>query len=178
VLRGDAEDLRRAYRDHVSAVYAFFSYSVPAAVAEDLTSSTFEKVVRAWHSYDPRKAEVRTWILSIARNQLTDHYRRASHRQARSIDEEPALIEALAAADVAELVIDRAAFVALLASVTERDREVLALRYGADLPAEDVARILDLGSANNVHQITSRAVRKLRSALEDPAASGSAARGG
>ena len=41
------------------------------------TSTTFERVIRSWRSYDPRKAGVRTWVLAIARNALTDHYRRA-----------------------------------------------------------------------------------------------------
>ena len=88
-------------------------------------------------------------------------------------DDEPALIEQLVEDDFADTVLDRDAFTALLAGSAERDREVLALRYGADLAAEEIAQLLDL-SANNVHQIASRALRKLRSALADQAASGSA----
>jgi RNA polymerase sigma-70 factor (ECF subfamily) len=164
VRRADADDLRQVYRDHVDAVYAFFAYSVPRTVAEDLTSSTFERVVRSWASYDPRKAGVRTWILAIARNQLTDHYRRASHRRARSIDEEPALIEGLVGVDPLGEVGDRDAFRALLEGSGGREREILALRYGADLSANEVAELLELTSAN-VHQIASRALRRLRREL-------------
>lgn len=163
--RAESDELRQVYREHVGAVYAFFAYSVPRPVAEDLTSSTFERVIRSWPSYDPRKAGVRTWILTIARNQLTDHYRRASHRRARSTDEEPALLEGLAAGDSADAVLERAAFRALLESSNEREREVLALRYGSDLSANEVAELLGLSPAN-VHQIASRALRRLRSELE------------
>jgi RNA polymerase sigma-70 factor (ECF subfamily) len=164
VPRADADELRQVYRDHVDAVYAFFAYSVARPIAEDLTSATFERVLRSWKSYDARKAGVRTWILAIARNQLTDHYRRASHRNARSVDDEPALLESLAARDVVGEVLERDAFRALLRSSGEREREVLALRYGADLSANEVAELLGLSSAN-VHQIASRALRRLREEL-------------
>ena len=167
--KADADELRQVYRDHVEAVYAFFAYSVARPVAEDLTSSTFERVIRSWGSYDPRKAGVRTWILAIARNQLTDHYRRASHRNARSIDAEPALIEELATSAAEEDVLDRDAFRAMLASTGRREREVLALRDGADLSANEVAELLGLTSAN-VHQIASRALRKLREELSSGSA--------
>jgi RNA polymerase sigma-70 factor (ECF subfamily) len=168
VPRADSDELRQVYREHVGAVYAFFAYSVARPVAEDLTSSTFERVVRSWQSYDPRQAGVRTWVLAIARNQLTDHYRRASHRNARSIDEEPALIEGLSAVDAVGEVLERDAFRALLNGSGEREREVLALRYGADLSANEVAELLGLTSAN-VHQIASRGLRRLRSELEGEA---------
>ena len=167
--KADADELRQVYRDHVEAVYAFFAYSVPRPVAEDLTSSTFERVLRSWASYDPRKAGVRTWILAIARNQLTDHYRRASHRNARSIDAEPALIEELSTSAAEEDVLDRDAFRAMLARAGDREREVLALRYGADLSANEVAELLGLSSAN-VHQIASRALRRLREELSSGSA--------
>jgi RNA polymerase sigma-70 factor (ECF subfamily) len=145
-------------------VFAFFAYSVSRPVAEDLTSSTFERVIRSWKSYDPRKAGVRTWVLAIARNQLTDHYRRSSHRDARSTDAEPALLDGLPGVDPTGDLADRDAFRSMLADSGEREREVLALRYGADLSANEVAELLGLSSAN-VHQIASRALRRLREEL-------------
>lgn len=162
--RADDRELRQGYRDHVGAVYAFFAYSVSRQVAEDLTSSTFERVIRSWESYDPSKAGMRTWILAIARNQLTDHYRRSSHRDARSLDAEPALLDGLTAADAVGDVAERDAFRTLLEGSQPREREVLALRYGADLSANEVAALLELSSAN-VHQIASRALRRLRAEL-------------
>lgn len=169
-----SDELRQVYRDHVDAVYAFFAYSVPRSAAEDLTQATFERVVRSWGSYKPSLAGVRTWILAIARNLLTDHYRRASHRKARSLEEEPALLEELSGDDP-ELgdVSERDAFRALLESAQPREREVLALRYGADLSANEIAELLDLSPAN-VHQIASRALRRLRAELSGERLSDSA----
>lgn len=159
--RSDDGELRRVYREHVAAVFAFFAYSVTHEHAEDLTSATFERVVRAWRDYDPAKAGERTWILAIARNQLVDHFRRQKHRDAVSLDEHPALIDTLSQDDPVQGRLDRHEVRSWLRELPERERHVLALRYGADLSARDVAGMLALSEAN-VHQILSRSLRKLR----------------
>jgi len=162
----DAE-LRAVYVENVSAVYAFLAYSVPRQVAEDLTSETFERVLRAWPSFDPSRSSVRAWILIIARHLLTDYYRRQRHRTGPSLDEHPALLETLVTRDEAtDRLLATESVKAWLAELRDREREVLALRYGADLTAAEVARTLDL-SEPNVHQITSRALRHLRALLEE-----------
>jgi RNA polymerase sigma factor (sigma-70 family) len=164
--RADDGELRRVYRSHVDAVYAFFAYSVPRATAEDLTSSTFERVIKAWRSYDPQKASERTWIISIARNILTDHYRRESLRRAPSIDAHPELADSVAVGEGDfERILSDDALRSWLAPLGEREREVLALRYAADMPATEIAAVTGLSPAN-VHQITSRSLRRLRALAE------------
>lgn len=163
------DELRRVYRVHAPAVYAFFSYSVDRDTAEDLTSVTFERVVKAWSRYDPALASERTWVLAIARNALTDHFRRQKLRNTLSTDEHPALIESLVATEdplARELASE--GLIDWLRQLGDRDRQVLALRYGADLSAKEIAQALDL-SEGNVHQISSRALRRLRSADRPPA---------
>ena len=54
-----------------------------------------------------------------------------------------------------------------LSGLGEREQEVLALRYGADLKADDIAEMTGLSTAN-VHQILSRTLRKLRGLAERP----------
>ena len=164
--RRDEAELRRLYREHVDAVYAFFAYAVSKAAAEDLTSSTFERVVRNWHRYDPQRAGERTWILAIARNALTDHHRRQRHRDALSTDEHPVLLDALQH-DGLEQRLDRAELLSWLADLQPREQELLALRYGADLTAADIAELTGLGIAN-VHQIISRSLRRLRAIASQP----------
>ena len=153
--------LLAAYRDNVHGVYAFFTYSVSHEAAEDLTAATFERVVRSWSRFDPDYASVRTWIMAIARNILADHFRRQSHRNAVSLDEHPALAASLAASDdPAAECLSAATARDWLARLEPREREVLALRFGADMPAAEIARTLGLSEAN-VHQISSRALRRL-----------------
>jgi RNA polymerase sigma-70 factor, ECF subfamily len=162
-----ADELHRVYRDHVGPVYAFFAYSVSHEDAEDLTAATFERVVRNWGRFDPSRSSQRTWILAIARNLLTDHYRRRRHRLGPSLDEHPELAGCGIAAidDLADRQISFDTVKNLLSRLTPREREVLALRYGADLPTPDIARSLGLSEAN-VLQISSRALRRLRQEIE------------
>jgi RNA polymerase sigma-70 factor (ECF subfamily) len=160
------EELRRVYRTHVQAVYAFLGYSVSADVAEDLTSTTFERVVRSWSTFDPARSSERTWILAIARNALTDHYRRDALRRGPSVDEHPALLDRRAANDDA---LDRLARVEgmreWLRDLDDRERLLVALRYGADLTTAEAAATTGLSVAN-VQQILSRCLRRLRAASE------------
>ena len=165
--RRDEDELRRVYRSHVDAVYAFLAYSVPRATAEDLTSSTFERVIKAWRSYDPQKASERTWILSIARNILTDHYRRESLRRGPSIDAHPELADTVAVGEEDfEQILSDDALRTWLAPLGEREREIVALRYAAELPATEIAKLTGLTPAN-VHQIASRSLRQLRALAEE-----------
>ncbi len=164
-LRRD-RDLRRLYTEHVRAVYGFLAYSVGRDVAEDLTAATFERAIRSWERYDAARASERTWLLAIARNALTDHYRRQAHRQATSLDASPVLLDTLADTDdpLARALADHA-FAALLDGLGDREREVLALRYGGDLSAREIGELLELSEAN-VHQIVSRTLRRLRELVD------------
>jgi RNA polymerase sigma-70 factor (ECF subfamily) len=53
-----------------------------------------------------------------------------------------------------------------LTRLTERDREVLALRFGGDMSGPEIAKLLNLSLAN-VQQILSRSLRRLRGLLEE-----------
>ena len=67
----------RVYAEHVFRVYGFLAYRVhDHELAEDLTQGTFERALRSWAKFDPRRASERTWLLAIANNLLIDHYRR------------------------------------------------------------------------------------------------------
>jgi RNA polymerase sigma-70 factor (ECF subfamily) len=160
----DSAELRRVYRVHVRAVYGFFAYSVDPHTAEDLTSATFVRVIAAWSGFDPRRASERTWILAIARNILTDHFRRQSHRVGPSLDQHPAILERLTTVEdplARRMSVDAAK--EWLVQLNTREQEVIALRYGGDLTGAEIAEATGL-RIDNVHQILSRALRRLRAA--------------
>lgn len=105
-------------------------------------------------------------MLAIARNLLTNHFRAHRQRQAVSTDGHPPLHDRLVEDEhplAARLTAQELA--RLLAPLSDREREVLALRYAADLTTAEIARLLGLTAAN-VQQINSRALRKLRTRLE------------
>lgn len=153
------------YDEHMGRVYGFFAYWLRSRPdAEDLTQQTFERAFRAARSYDPARASVATWLLAIARNLLVDHFRaRSDDRKLRSLDQ-IALDTLEAAPDAYSLGLDPALERAL-ARLSEREQELIALRYGADLSGPEVAAVTGLTLANT-HQILARALRKLRGYLD------------
>ena len=165
-IGGPSDELQRVYRENVDATFGFLAYSVDRSTAEDLTAATFERVVRSWKRFDPRRGSERTWVLAIARNLLTDHFRAHRHRDAVSTDEHPALLDRLVE-DLHPLEgrLTAEELARWLAPLGEREREILALRYAADLTTAEIARLLGLTDAN-VQQINSRSLRRLRSLFE------------
>jgi RNA polymerase sigma-70 factor (ECF subfamily) len=161
-------DFAAAYDDHVFQVYGFFAYRVRSRTdAEDLTQQTFERALRAWNRFDPARASFSTWILSIARNLLIDHYRSDRSAGERAIDESddwPAPDDPRSLGLAPELE-------SALAQLGDREREIVALRFGGDLTGQQIANLTGL-SLPNVQQILSRSLRRLKQELEDQAPSG------
>src|SRR5437016_11643108 len=78
----------RVYDEHVWRVFGFLAYRVrDRGVAEDLTQATFERALRAWGRFDPRRGSETTWLLAIARNLLIDHHRRDRSAWMEPVDE-------------------------------------------------------------------------------------------
>jgi RNA polymerase sigma factor (sigma-70 family) len=151
------------YDEHVWGVYGFFGYRLKSREeAEDLTQLTFERALRAWSRFDPARASARTWLLAIARNLLIDHFRRRHPIPTGDLAELDA--PDVGAGPEASLGLSPE-LEASLESLSDRERELLALRYGGDLSGPEIAEITGLSLAN-VQQIISRSLRRLRAELE------------
>jgi RNA polymerase sigma factor (sigma-70 family) len=133
--------------------------------AEDLTQQTFERALRAWDRFDPRRGAVWTWLITIARNLLIDHYR-AGVQDAANVPLDEVPLSAFPAANGSEPAIGLEPELAqAFNGLAQRDREILALRYGADLTGPEIVELTGL-TLPNVQQILSRSLRRLRAALE------------
>jgi len=131
VVETEAIDWDDVYREELPRVYSFFRYRVGhRETAEDLTSITFEKAWRARDRYRRDRALVSTWILSIARNVAIDHYR-GGRREIPLDGVEAPGTETPETRAIREA--DRERLAALLATLPERERELVALKYGAGL---------------------------------------------
>jgi RNA polymerase sigma factor (sigma-70 family) len=103
--------------------------------------------------------------LTIARNLLVDHYR-AKGPGAPDVALESLEPGELPATNGAQPAIGIEPELArALAELSQRDREVVALRYGGELTGPEITQLTGLTLAN-VQQILSRSLRRLRTALE------------
>jgi RNA polymerase sigma factor (sigma-70 family) len=159
------QEFAAAYDDHVWDVYGFLGYRVRTREeAEDLTQATFERALRAWGRFDPRRGSARTWLLAIARNVLIDHYRADRSARQQPLPEEGAAEPASVEPD--ERVLGPEPELArALGCLGERERELIALRFGGDMTGPEIAELTGLSLAN-VQQILSRSLRGLRAELE------------
>lgn len=102
---------------------------------EDLLGEVFLQVARDLPRFSGDEGALRRWVFAIAHNRLLDARRRAARRPVVSSSDLPEQ-----AAHPVPDAIDPA-LVEALATLTPDQREVVVLRFVADLPLEDVARI-------------------------------------
>lgn len=139
-------------------VYAYVAYRVrDRTEAEDITSETFARAVRYRDRYDARLGEPIAWLLGIARRCIYDASLQPHHESA---DAEPAI-----GGDLETEVLTRMSLASALARLSPSDRDLLGLRYGADLGTREIARVLEM-RANAVDVALSRARMRLRELLE------------
>lgn len=160
----EAVDWDAVYAAELPRVFNYFRYrGFDRASAEDLTSATFEKAWRARGRYTPQRAAPGTWLLAIARNVAIDRFRRP--RPEVPLEEgcvrDEATPEAAALADA-----DRRRLRTLLAGLSQRERELLALKYGAGETNRAIARMTGLGESN-VGTILHRTVSALRARWDE-----------
>ncbi len=164
-LTREQVDWEALYQEQLPKIYNYFRYRVgDGMLAEDLTAATFEKAWRARKSYQRKKAAFTTWLYTIARNILADHYRKT--RDEISLPS----TEQLAAEDSEpedELISQQTlqGLIALLNEYPPRERDLVALKYGAGLNNRQIAQMTSL-SESNVGTILHRLVSNLRTEME------------
>ncbi|MGN6378591.1 MAG: RNA polymerase sigma factor [Gaiellales bacterium] len=142
-------------------VYAYVAYRIgPGPDAEDVTSDVFERALRYRRSYDPGRGSPVTWLIGIARRELAE---RAGQREVPVGDLPDQPDDGRLEHDSVE----RLGLQAAMATLSPRDRELLALRYGGDLTAAQIAALLDM-QTNATEVALHRALGRLR-AVMDPA---------
>jgi RNA polymerase sigma-70 factor, ECF subfamily len=144
----------------IERVYAYAAYRIgEGADAEDVTSEVFERAVRYRDTYDARKGEPIAWLMGIARR-CVDEARGALARRPHF-----AIPDVAAPGDLEEEAVSRLSFYAALNRLDARDRELLALHYGADLTARRIGEVLGLRT-NTVQVALHRAIGRLRTASD------------
>jgi RNA polymerase sigma factor (sigma-70 family) len=163
----------------IRRVYAYVAYRLgPGADAEDVTSETIERALRYRKTYDHRRGTPAAWLIGIATRVIADNQR--ARGVAASSEEE--LVEQIGDVDPSGRSDARIDIQTAMLRLDERSRDLLALRFGADLKAKRIAELLEM-ETNAVEVALHRALGRLRAILEAPEdatrveAAGQAARG-
>lgn len=154
------------YDIYFQRVYNYTFYRVSnREEAEDLTSVTFEKALGAFTRFDERKGSIESWLFTIAHNVVVNYYRSHERRPQTQLDDS---LESGDNQQPSELFLRTEELEQLsryLAKLSERDRELIALRFGANLSHRQIAETLKRREGS-VTTAVSRAVGRLRRLFE------------
>src|SRR5262249_37232500 len=143
---------------HLDDVHAYLVYFTrDRGAAEDLTAETFERALRQWRRFDPRRAGAGTRLFPLARTAPPDPFpaeaRRGRREGAYALDRRAEAEGGVFGGLSPEL--ERA-----LAGLSAGEREVIALRVLLDLDIETAARVLGISPTACTTRL-SRALKKL-----------------
>jgi RNA polymerase sigma-70 factor (ECF subfamily) len=163
-------DLGVSYRQHLAPVWRYVRARLPSDDdADDVTSDVFIRALRSWHTYDPAEGAVRGWLIGIARHAVADHWRRSAPEEPVADTPERLTATVGRADDVEALALAACGHDDLrreLGRLSGREREALALRFGAELPSAEIGAVLGI-SATAARMLVHRAVTKLRGVRPD-----------
>jgi len=150
----------QAAESHLDDVYGYLAwFTGDRFLAEDLAGETFERALRLWHRFDPKRGSARTWLCQLARTVALDHFRSEKRRQRREqLTASPERFE--------ERLLEGLSpeLDAALRALTAGEREVIALRVVLDLDARTAAGMLGISPTNCTTRLN-RALDKLEEAL-------------
>ena len=165
-LSSDELDWDALYVDLAPRVYNYFRYRMGTHVdVEELTSRTFERAWRSRAHYRHDLAGFSTWLFKIAQNVGIDY--RSRHRPYLPLDAASNVALDATPEMEAELRSDLARLARLTARLPDRERELIALKYGASLNNRVIAGLTGL-SESNVGTVLHRLVKTLRAQWYDP----------
>lgn len=153
----------RMWDAHHGAVLAYARRRAPAALADDVAAEAFAV---AWRRMDEVPADPGPWLIGVARRVLAN--RRRGERRAGALLARLGMERAVCAPDPADLVGADLALRDGFASLSARDREVLALVAWEGLGAGEVATVLGVPTpmaSARIHRARTRLRRALAEAV-------------
>jgi RNA polymerase sigma-70 factor (ECF subfamily) len=156
-------DFDALYRDARNDVYAYAATLLrDRAAAEDVAAAAFERAYRRRGRYDARKGSPRAWLFGIARNAALDELRRRKRVASAAL---PIPAAEPDPGEAAELAAQKQAVRVALGKLGARERELIALKYHAELSNAEIAEVIGV-SVTNAGTLVHRAMTKLRETLD------------
>lgn len=155
-------DWNTLYKELLPRVYNFFWYRVSdRMVAEDLTSVTFKEAWQSRERYRDSLASFSTWLFTIARHVAADYFREHYQYCDVALD----LAANISSDELPERLTEHQETVAgvkkLIEQLSEREQELIAMKYGAGMSYQEMAELTGL-NVTNVGVILHRTLQKLR----------------
>lgn len=163
--RGERAAFATLYDQHYQPIYTYLYYRVDdVETAKELTSQVFVRMVEKINSFKSRGRPFLAWLYTIARNLLTDHYRKNKQATLLPMDERLPAEKHLPEADAESHFAEDCLRVAL-ALLTDIQRQVIIGKFIEDRSNRDVAALLER-TEGSIKSLQHRALAALRRAIE------------
>ena len=159
---GDSEAFGMLYDHYQGSVYRFLYYRTRSTtLAEDLTSETFLRALRSMSGFRWQGKDFGAWLMTIARNLCTDHFKAGRTRLELTTDDMGAHDDATEGPENAVLAsLTNEVLLDGLRSLSEEQRDCLIMRFLQGLSIAETAEVLGR-SEGAVKQLQLRGVRNL-----------------
>ncbi|WP_391203830.1 RNA polymerase sigma factor [Psychrobacillus sp. L4] len=145
-------------------ITSFLMYYTGSLDVEDLVQETFLRALKKLSRFN-ENAHPKTWLISIARNMVIDHYRRNRvwnkmrhlffYEQNISFDTEQRIL----------LNQENAILYKAINRLPSNNKEVIILRGILEMPSKEVSSIMK-SNENNINVLYHRSLKKLKTMLE------------
>ena len=154
------DDIEKLYDTFADPIYRFLCWHTgDSLLAEDLTSEVF---IRAWkHREKLKDNESKAWLYRVAKNLVTDYFRRKHETIDDEMDTRPSGYNVHEAAETAET---NDKLHKALSTLSFEHRTIVILRFFEQLSAKEVAIIIEK-SEGNVRLLQHRALKELKKNL-------------
>jgi RNA polymerase sigma-70 factor (ECF subfamily) len=156
----DQDALAQIHEAYYSAVYRYISFRVgDLRTVEDLTSEVFTRFLAALGRRFGGPDSIRPWLYGTASRVVKEYYRSQSRWNLVALDESVA-VEEMGPAQTTEERWTRRELHEAIQELTEDQKTVLSLRFGANLPIKEVSTLMKK-SEGAVKMLQVRAVSAL-----------------
>ena len=161
------EILAELYETHFEKVSRYIAARIGnPSLAEDMASEVFVKAVEAFDNFQWRSIPIEAWIFKIAHNTVIDYYRKSSKRKDLPLEAATTQVS-MSTSDQVDLILEIKELSQAMQSLTEQQRHIMAMRFGAGMDSQSVAKALGKKSGA-VRELQSSAIRKLRTLMQKP----------
>jgi RNA polymerase sigma-70 factor (ECF subfamily) len=166
--KGDTEAFGQLYDHYHTSVYRFLYYRVGSVpLAEDLTAETFFRALRSMSSFRWQGKDFGAWLMTIARNLTTDHFKAGRTRLESTTEDMSTLDTTSEGPEGAVLAsLTNEALLEALSQLPTEQRECLVMRFLQGLSIAETADVLGR-SSGAVKQLQLRGVRNLAKILPE-----------
>lgn len=156
----EQDALVEIHEQYYTPIYRYISFRVSDSQSvEDLTSEVFLRLLNALRDHNAPQNTLRGWLYGVASNIVKEYYRQKKRANLAALDESiPSNGRSLHQQLESKLLGEK--LLTVMKDLTEDQQNVLALRFGFEMPIKEVAAVMGK-SEGSVKMLQARAVASL-----------------